>query len=582
MQYLNINKQFTIYILVIVNIILVVYSSSGQKNMILYIGDGYGITPKTITRMALGQGQNGKRISSDKNFRIMEQDNLKFCAPITTHSLNSWITDSAPGGSAFACGAAGKIDNDFISLNPVTMEPLPTILETAKKNGYAVGIVTTARITHATPAVFASHVWNRDLEDWIAAQMISSTQSEYEEIFNSSPDSAKHYDSDKDWILPAPKHGVQIDVILGGGMKYFAPSPESESLILKDRHGRSVKDSTGQTITLGKKCREDKSDLIKIAEKRGYRFINSRDALLNVDLAMFNENNNAKLLGIFNESHMNYEQDRQLFSPDEPMLAEMVSVAVEVLKRKSSKGFFLMVESGRIDHLAHANSGCITFSEDKGKYIMTCDHEAIPFEGYKTASPPLKGIYGSDYMIKEVLAFDYAIGIGRKLMNNKQSGETFIVVTADHECGGVAAVGLHDEHDSEHNQTHLRSYSLNPQKDGPMTPVPENISRADLSNGGWFPEYELYDFQGWQYPKAPENGRRIIISYGSNPLTSGNSNSTGNTAGNHTPMDILVLADDNQDGKYASGLAGKGLLDNTDLTSLIEYFLEVRIPMGNK
>ena len=59
--------------------------------------------------------------------------------------------------------------------------------EAAKKQGYAVGLVSTARITHATPAAFASHIWYRDLEDYIAAQYISATETQYEAIFNSSP-----------------------------------------------------------------------------------------------------------------------------------------------------------------------------------------------------------------------------------------------------------------------------------------------------------------------------------------------------------------------------------------------------------
>jgi alkaline phosphatase len=65
--------------------------------VILYIGDGFGLAPKTAARMAMGQGQDGKRFTSDPDFRILALDNLKYNATVTTHSLNSWVTDSGPG-----------------------------------------------------------------------------------------------------------------------------------------------------------------------------------------------------------------------------------------------------------------------------------------------------------------------------------------------------------------------------------------------------------------------------------------------------------------------------------------------------
>jgi len=91
-----------------------------RKHVILYIGDGHGIAPRTATRMALGQGRPGSRFSDDPNFHLLAQDRLRYNAMVTTHSLNSWITDSAPGASVYAVGKRGKIDNEFISLDPET------------------------------------------------------------------------------------------------------------------------------------------------------------------------------------------------------------------------------------------------------------------------------------------------------------------------------------------------------------------------------------------------------------------------------------------------------------------------------
>ena len=148
-------------------------AAASNNNVIIYIGDGFGLAPKTAARMAMGQGTTGKRFTSDAGFQVLALDKLKYNATVTTHSLNSWITDSAPGASVYACGKPGKQDNEVIALNPATGASVETILEAAKKQGYAVGLVTTTRITHATPAAFASHIWFRDLEDYIAAQYIA-------------------------------------------------------------------------------------------------------------------------------------------------------------------------------------------------------------------------------------------------------------------------------------------------------------------------------------------------------------------------------------------------------------------------
>ena len=83
-------------------------AAAQRKNVILYIGDGYGISPKTAARMALGQGQDGARFSTDPNFRLLAVDRLPYNTTVTTHSLNSWVTDSAPGATVYAAGQAGQ------------------------------------------------------------------------------------------------------------------------------------------------------------------------------------------------------------------------------------------------------------------------------------------------------------------------------------------------------------------------------------------------------------------------------------------------------------------------------------------
>lgn len=343
---------FTVLLSAVVKIYSQDSSQVKPKYCILYIGDGFGVSAKTAARMAMGQGTIGKRFPSDGGFHVLSLDKLGYNTMVTTHSANSWTTDSGPGASVYASGKNGKIDNEAISFNVKTGQSVETILEAAKKEGYAVGLVTTTRITHATPAAFGSHTWFRDLEDYIASQYLSSSQTQYKAIYNDDSSSIRPYNPARDWQLPTPKSGVEIDVLLGGGFRHFYPNGKADTV--RDQHNMPILNNGAVVKQFGK--RADNVNLIGYAEKRGYKYINSREALLNLDTTLFRRGNNTKLLGLFNASHMSYEQDRQLTNQYEPSLFEMVEVAIKVLKAKGGqKGFFLMVEGGRIDHLEHAN-----------------------------------------------------------------------------------------------------------------------------------------------------------------------------------------------------------------------------------
>ncbi len=571
-------------------------ASASNSNVILYIGDGFGLAPKTAARMAMGQGTSGKRYTSDAGFQVLALDKLKYNATVTTHSLNSWITDSAPGASVYACGKNGKQDNEVLALNPASGTAIETILEAAKKQGYAVGLVTTARLTHATPAAFASHIWFRDLEDYIAAQYLASTETQYEAVFNASPTAAYHYSAARDWVLPTPKVGVELDVMLGGGSRHFLPrNVASPYEAIVDAAGNPVANpATGAPATLPRGRRADDVDLVSYAvQQRNYKFVNSRDALLNLDLTQFGPGGK-KLLGLFNASHVNFEQDRQTGAPWEPSLADMTAVAIKVLQAKSNgKGFFLMVESGRIDHLEHANAGGLAVVAGAGgnQYAIETDKPAFAGGGEANyaatpATAHTTNVYASDYMIKEVLAFDYAVAEGRGFMGAPANGRTLIFSTSDHECGGFAVTGLHDEADAQQNGTKIRTYAGQITKSAAAEAAyatPTNLVRGDGGPGGWFPDYTLSTFQGKSYP-APSSptARRIVVAYGSNPLTNGNGprastgvgSNQGATPGNHTPQDIWIAAEDNTN-THAQQLSGRGLLDNTAVTPIMADFLSL-------
>ncbi|QKG57403.1 alkaline phosphatase [Hymenobacter sp. BRD128] len=566
-----------------------VHAQATNNNVILYIGDGFGLAPKTATRMAMGQGRDGKRYTTDAGFQILNLDKLKYNTTVTTHSLNSWITDSAPGASVYACGKPGKQDNEVLALNASTGAPLETILEAAKKQGYAVGLVTTTRVTHATPAAFASHIWYRDLEDYISAQYIASSEAQYEAIFNSSPTASYQYQAARDWQLPSTKVGVELDVLLGGGARHFLPKNAASTYnAVVDAAGNPVMNAAGTAVTL-KGTRADDVDLVKYAvDQRGYSYVNSRDALLNVanNISQYGVGGK-KLLGLFNASHVNYEQDRQTNANWEPSLADMTNIAIQVLKAKSNgKGFFLMVEAGRIDHLEHSNTGGISVVAGSGttnQFVVDADKPTYVGNGdtgvgATPTTPRTANVYGSDYMIKEVMAFDYAVAEGRNLLNTPANGHTLLLSTSDHECGGFAVTGLHDEADFSKNGTKIRTYAGAITKSVPAEAgyaTPTNLVRGDGGANGWFPDYVLTSFQGKDYPTpASATGKRIVVAYASNPLTNGNSTNQSGTAGNHTPQDVWVGADDNT-GTHAAQFTGRGLLDNTSLTPVMADFLKL-------
>lgn len=171
------------------------------KNVILMIPDGFGIASTTIARIALG-----RRLALD-SFVVGHN---------ATKSSDNYVTDSAAAGTALAAGL--RTYNGAISVDD-DQQPVASILEAAQTRGFKTGLVTTTRITHATPAVFAAHVPARSMEEEIAVQMLAN----------------------------------RVDLMMGGGVSFFAPRP------------------TGR--------RTDDQDLIAEARQAGYHVVSDRDQM---------------------------------------------------------------------------------------------------------------------------------------------------------------------------------------------------------------------------------------------------------------------------------------------------------------
>lgn len=210
-------------------------------------------------------------------------------------SLNSIVTDSAAASSSWGSGC--RVANGALNLLPdgTRLSPLCSIVGEAS---WKRGLVTTTEITHATPAGFAASLSSRGEADTIAEQYL----------------------------------GSRIEVLLGGGKKYF------------DQR------------------RKDKRDLLADYRGAGYVTLETASELESASL-------NRRWLGTFASSHLPFSIDlagdaaarRRI-----PTLARMTERALEKLQREDH--FLLQVEGGRVDHAAHACD------------IATAIHDLIAFD----------------------------------------------------------------------------------------------------------------------------------------------------------------------------------------------------------
>src|SRR4029079_17070649 len=129
------------------------------KNVILFIGDGMGVTTLTAARIFEGQ----KRGESGEENRLSFEE-FTFSALSKTYSANQQTSDSAPTMSAIITGV--KTDEGVISVNQnivrgdyrtVKGNEAESLLEMAEQAGKSTGVVSTARVTHATPAACYAH-----------------------------------------------------------------------------------------------------------------------------------------------------------------------------------------------------------------------------------------------------------------------------------------------------------------------------------------------------------------------------------------------------------------------------------------
>ncbi len=135
-------------------------AGSRPRGIILFIGDGMGFSQVTLGRLAKG-GPDAR----------LALDDFPVTGFAKTHSADQWVTDSAAAATALAAGV--KTKNFAIGMD-AQGAAIRSIAEAARDKGYATGLVTTSRITHATPGPFAAHVAVRTSEAEIARQYVDA------------------------------------------------------------------------------------------------------------------------------------------------------------------------------------------------------------------------------------------------------------------------------------------------------------------------------------------------------------------------------------------------------------------------
>lgn len=346
------------------------------KNVILFVGDGMGISTVTATRIYDGQSRGE---SGEENRLAWER--LPYVALSKTYNTNLQTPDSAGTMSAMMTGI--KTDYGVISVDQRVTKgdcassrhaARPTLLEQAEAAGMATGIVTTARITHATPAATYAHTPDRDWENDSDLPKAAKAQG--------CVDIARQ--------LIEFAHGDGPEVMLGGGRRNFLPRGLADP-----EHA----DKTGE--------RTDGRNLIAEWQRQPQRtFVWNGAQLAQLDPATARTH---KLLGLFSPSHMAYEADRLQEIHAEPSLADMTQVALSRLQQ-FPEGYFLMVEGGRIDHAHHAGNAARALADGQALnaavakalsmvnledtlVVVTADHSHVfTMAGYPARGNPILGL----------------------------------------------------------------------------------------------------------------------------------------------------------------------------------------------
>ncbi|KGB80602.1 alkaline phosphatase [Rhodovulum sp. NI22] len=340
-------------------------NTNRAKNVILLIADGNGVGTNYAIRLFSGQQEGG--LGEDY---VQPQESFPHLALVKTYNINAQTPDSAPTAGAMNTGVKQRFNLINLGENALhddcTTEAgnkLTTFAEIVAAEGKSVGAVSTARITHATPAAVYAKTANRNWEGAV-------------------PDECTDSKDIATQLIDQMEAGV-IDLAMGGGRRYFVPE------------GATTNEG-------GEGDRTDDVNLIDRAEGAGMQYAWNTATFEGLTL-----DGTTPVLGLFNDSHMEYEADRA--EDDEPSLADMTRAAIEFLSQNEN-GYYLEIEAGRVDHANHDGNAYRTMvdgvafadavaladeltDDEDTLIIVTADHEhAIAFNGYCGRGTPILGL----------------------------------------------------------------------------------------------------------------------------------------------------------------------------------------------
>ncbi|KAJ8914775.1 hypothetical protein NQ315_013278 [Exocentrus adspersus] len=341
------------------------------KNIIILIGDGMGISTITSARIYKGQQEFGT--SGEEHELVF--DKFPNSALVKTYNVDMQVPDSAGTATALFSGVKTRyraigvdVNCNSSTFNKEVYEAakIESIMTWAQEANKDTGIVTTTRITHATPAATYAHANYR-----------------YWECDSELPPDVKSNVKDiaRQLIEDAP--GRNFKVILGGGQQHLGHTLEYTDVCTRN-----------DGLNLTNTWIEDHSN-------SSYVFATNNGELNTVT------DDTEYLLGIFSPDHMPYELVRNKGPTGAPSLTEMTRKALQILK-KGQNGFVLMVEGGLIDQAHHKNYARLAMAEaaefDKAVelavnetgpetlIIVTADHShSFTMEGYSKRGNDILG-----------------------------------------------------------------------------------------------------------------------------------------------------------------------------------------------
>ena len=444
------------------------------KNVIILLGDGMGVAHRTAARIV----KFGVTAGQPDGFLAM--DRFPGTGLVTTHSLNSIVTDSAPGMACYVSGSHNKNGQEGVYPANVTnvfyyprVEYLSEYLH--RLRGTSLGVVSTADLEDATPAANAVHTGNRGAGQGIVDQYLDESGN------------------------------TGLRVLLGGGRRWFLPQ--------KDANGQAIFGSSRGTAANDYGALPDdlraawgvpaglvdpNRDLIGDFQKKGFYYVRDWEKLQGTLAGPAP----SKLLGLFGYGNMNVAADKiakrrggsgpfvvdDYHAPDQPMLDEMTEAALRVLSRDRD-GFVLMVEGAHIDKQSH--------------------------------------LMDAERVIGETIEFDNAVAVVRRFAERRE--DTLVLVLADHECSGFSLIGA-----LVGGVQNLEGLASDAGALDPGT-APARQKVVGTYDNAAFPRYHL---EGDGYPKSFDIDGKVLVGYGA----SGDRNETW--LGKEKPVIDSLLSSD--------------------------------------